>query len=103
MTNLIIYHTTTQDEINECSYSLLKYLDVYNLKPPADHKVIVYTNKPAMLESFGSYCSGFELRDTEVSNDDFDAKYEVIRRVSGEQSGNILYLASTAYPVKDMA
>ncbi len=41
--------------INQCRYALLKYLSVYNLIPPANIKVIVYTSKAAPFEIFRSY------------------------------------------------
>jgi hypothetical protein len=59
MRNTILYTAYSTDEIHECAYSLLKYLDVYNMKPPADHSVVVYTNDPASLEGYQSYFSKF--------------------------------------------
>ena len=47
--------------INECRFSLLKYLSVYNLKPPADTAVVIYTDKPALFENFIPFFKAFYL------------------------------------------
>ena len=95
MPNRIIYQASTPDEIHQCAYSILKYLEVYNLKPPADHSVVIYTNDPASLELYGSFFNQFELRrGTALPAED------LMRKSAHEFSGNLLYLACNAYPVK---
>lgn len=103
MFNYIIYHVSTIDEINECAYSLLKYLDVYNLKPPADHRVIIYTDQPALLESYGPFLNGFELREIVTTEKDTNGLLVMIKKFCKEQTGNILYLGTATYPVKDLS
>src|SRR6476620_9474455 len=102
MSNFIIYHSSSADEINECSYSLFKYLDVYNLKPPADHHVVIFTNKPALLELYGSLFHHFQLN--EVAGDERNAveKINILNNFSAQQKGNILFMGGATYPVKDL-
>jgi hypothetical protein len=49
--------------INECRYSLLKYLEVYKLKPPASVNLIVYTDQPASFEAFTPFFHHFEMKE----------------------------------------
>jgi hypothetical protein len=107
MPNYVIYQAISTDEVYECSYSLLKYLDVYNLKPPADHSVVIYTGKPALLEAYGSFFNSFELRETKpehFSKSTGTATTGIIRQaqILSEFNGNILYLPTNAYPVKEL-
>lgn len=43
------------DFVNECRYALLKYLQVYNLHPPADTGVFVYTDAPHLFSDFETF------------------------------------------------
>ena len=97
MPNRIVYQASTSDEVHQCAYSILKYLEVYNLKPPADHSVVVYTNDPASLELYGSFFSSFELK-----NETSQPVQEVLRKAAQGFEGNLLYLACNAYPVKPL-
>jgi hypothetical protein len=45
--------------LNECRFSLLKYLHVYNLNPPSDTAVVVYTDKPEYFENFIPFFPAF--------------------------------------------
>jgi hypothetical protein len=101
MPNRIIYCLASVDEIYECSYSLLKYLDVYNLKPPVDHGLLIYTNKPALLEAYGAYFNDFDLREFNPAPESV-AKLEQVRKIVAEEKGNILYMPSNSYFVKEL-
>ena len=92
MQNYILYFASSQDEHYECCYSLLKYLDLYNLKPPKEHSVVLYSNNPALLEAYGSYFNSFELK--ELKGD--------LKSIFDQYKGNIIYLPSNAYPVKEL-
>jgi hypothetical protein len=94
MQNYLIYRANTLDEIYECSYSLLKYLTVYNLKPPADHKVVIYTNQPALLENYSPFFNNYELKDVQDLN---TSRLGLIRNFFKEQEGNALYLDTNTY------
>lgn len=53
MQNAILYQAYGgTDYTNECRYSLLKYLQVYNLIPPADTAIVIYTDTPAVFADF---------------------------------------------------
>lgn len=91
MQNYVLYFVSSQDEHYECCYSLLKYLDLYNLKPPQEHSIVIYAKNPALLEAYGSYFNSFELK--EITGD--------LNSIFDEYKGNIIYLPSNAYPVKE--
>jgi hypothetical protein len=98
MPNYIVYHVSSVEETHECAYSLLKCLDLYNLKPPADLAVAIYTGQPALLESFGSYFNSFEL----LNKTGNETKYALIRKFCARHSGNVLYLDTNVYPVRTL-
>ena len=98
MRNYIIYTAASPEEINGCSYALLKYLAAYNLKPPASHAVVVYTNRPAALEVFGSYINDFDLRPVPA----VAAPDALVRDFGPESSGGLLFLSPWAYPSKPL-
>jgi hypothetical protein len=98
MQKFILYIASSLDEVYECAYSILKYLEVYNLKPPADHTLIVYTHYPELLEAYGSFFNQFELRPIPA-----DSNKEAIRsELSKEANGKLLYLDADTYPVKQI-
>jgi hypothetical protein len=101
MPNRIIYCLASVDEIYECSYSLLKYLGVYNLKPPMDHELLIYTTKPALLEAYGAYFNNFELREMNDSEIRI-GNVEQVGKILGAEKGNILYMPSNSYLVKEL-
>src|SRR6476661_8573815 len=100
MANYIVYIAAKKEEIYECAYSLLKYLDIYNLKPPAHHSVVVYTTQPAMLEAYGSYISNFRMVD--ISADPQPAATAILQEFFSAHTGNILYLDGRSYPIKEL-
>ena len=97
MPNRVLYLAATPDEVHQCAYSLLKYLEVYNLKPPAENSLVIYTNDPASLELYGSFFSHFELREAGVSTVD-----AILRSAAAGFDGNLLYMACNAYPVRPL-
>ena len=98
MQKTILYIASNLDEVYECSYSILKYLEVYNLKPPADHSLIVYTNYPDMLDAFGSFFNQFELRPIPENKD----KQVIISEFKQDAAKNVLYFNPDEYPVKEV-
>jgi hypothetical protein len=98
MPKTILYIAFTLDEVYECGYSILKYLEVYNLKPPADHSLIVYTNYPDLLEAYGSFFNRFELRPIAEKAD----RQTIISDFKKEAGENVLYFNSNEYPVKEV-
>jgi hypothetical protein len=98
MQKSILYIASTLDEVYECAYSILKYLEVYNLKPPADHSLTIYTNYPEMLEAYGSFFNRFELRPIGNNGD----KQMIVSEFEKESGESIFYFDSNAYPVKEI-
>src|SRR4029079_7655866 len=98
MQKTILYITSTLDEVYECAYSILKYLEVYNLKPPADHSLIVYTNYPDLLDAYGTFFNQFELRPIPENM----SKQSIISEFKKNDAKNILYFNSDEYPVKEV-
>jgi hypothetical protein len=95
MQKSILYVATTVDEVYECAYSILKYLEVYNLKPPADHSLVVYTNHPDLIEAYGTFFNRFQLRPIPAGSD----KQSIISQFTSEVGGKVLYFDSNEYPV----
>ena len=50
------------DVVNECRYSLLKYLQVYNLTPPVDIGIVIYTDMPSWFDEFEYFFHSFEVK-----------------------------------------
>ena len=96
MQNYLVYKADSADEINECSYSLLKYLAAYNLKPPAHQSVVIYTRRPALMESYASYFPGFEFRELEKTQ---TTRLTLLASFFRQYRGNVLYLDTNTYPV----
>lgn len=95
MRKFILYIAGSLDEVYECAYSILKYLEVYNLKPPADHSLIIYTNYPDLLEVYGSFFHGFELKTLPLETNRKIILSEFIKTADGE----VIHLDSNSYPV----
>lgn len=98
MQKSILYITPSKEEVFECAYSILKYLEVYNLKPPADHSITVYTNHPELLEAYGSFFSRFELKSVPANTD----KQSIISEFKKNNGDSVLYFDSNTYPVKEV-
>jgi hypothetical protein len=96
MQNYLVYKADTADEINECSYSLLKYLAAYNLKPPAHQSVVIYTRHPALMESYASYFHSFEFWEPEKTQ---TTRLNTLAIFFRQYRGNVLYLDTNTYPV----
>jgi hypothetical protein len=98
MQKFILYIAATADEAYECAYSILKYLEVYNLKPPADHSLVVYTNYPDLVEAYGTFVNQFQLRPVPAGVD----KQSIVSEFTNEVGGRVLYFNSMEYPVKEI-
>lgn len=99
MQHYLLYQANTPDEINECSYSLLRYLTVYNVKPPKDHSVVIYTSQPALLENYSSFFYNFELRDVQPTN---SSRFELLQNFFKEHDGNVLFLQTNTYCINQI-
>jgi hypothetical protein len=64
MANVLVFEASqTMDKVNACRYALLKYLEAYNLKPPPHIAIYVYTDQPALFESFIPFFQQFAIRE----------------------------------------
>jgi hypothetical protein len=63
---------------------------VYNLKPPADVVIVIYTNEPAMFEAFTPYFENFEIIDTGFVN-----RFELLAQYG--QTNNVIYCNTDCY------
>lgn len=100
--------------VNECRFSLLKFLQVYNLRPPADTGVIVYTDKPQAFEAFLPFFKTFVLEPVNeallkqwIAGTGYvhRAKTKMIQDVLAKHPGNLLFFDTDTYitqPVDDV-
>lgn len=61
MPHFILYTPAGERELYQCCFSLLKLLEVYNLKPPAVVVPVVCTDRPAGVEAFTSFFHDFRI------------------------------------------
>ncbi len=107
MQNWILYQAYGgSDFINECRYSLLKYLQVYNLTPPADMAIAVYTDAPEQFADFTPYLRNLTLQKLEpYSIQKWRGSINFVHRVKIEMllhfffryEGNVLYCDTDTY------
>ncbi len=98
MQNYLLYQATGSiDQINECRYALIKYLSLYNLKTSPATSVIIYTDRPAMFETFTSFFEHFEMKPSIAIS-----KFETINNSLVEYEGNLLFCDTDTYPVKPL-
>ncbi len=94
MPNCLIYRAITPDTITECRYSLLQYLSVYNLNPPPNIAINIYTNTPSAFESFIPFFERFELTDYDESK---PGKIDLIKDVLSTKPCNLVYMNTDSY------
>jgi hypothetical protein len=107
MANVLVFEASqTMDKVNACRYALLKYLEAYNLKPPPHIAIYVYTDQPALFESFIPFFQQFAIR--EISKTQIKewrgemnfaprVKMEIIAEVFKHVEGNLIVLDSYTY------
>ncbi len=95
MQNYILYNTKDDtNSINECCYSLLKLLALYNLQSPESIHIIIYTQHPESFEAYIPFFHHFELigESTEKLS-----KIELLQKVLELKEGNVLYMDTDTY------
>jgi hypothetical protein len=115
MQNWIIYQAYGgNDFVNECRYSLLKYLQVYNLTPPADTAIVIYTDTPELFADFQPFFHNLTLQKLEAytiqkwrgtTNFVHRVKIEMLIDFFFRFEGNALYCDTDTYltkPVQDI-
>ena len=93
MANYLLFQATNPDEVNSCAWALLKYLELSNLKPSAHDKLVVFTDTPAALESFGPFFSSYQFRRTEGKS-----PMQLMRAFGQEIKGNLLLIGNGVFP-----
>ena len=101
MPNYLLFHAHTAQQVTQCRYFLLKYLSLYNLKPPTETTVVVYTHQPVAFEGFTSFLPFFEMRDVAVLPNNA-AKTTVLHQFLNRKNGNALYCDAASYPVQPL-
>lgn len=99
MPNYLLFQAYTPQQVAGCRYFLLKYLALYNLKPPAATTAVVYTNDPVSFETFANFFAHFEMPDTGSNT---LTKTAVLHRFFQQHSGAVLYCDSTTYPLQPL-
>lgn len=107
MRNYILYLAHSDlGYINECRFSLLKYLSVYNLKPPAHTAIAIYTDKPQLFENFIPFFQHFEIQELTPAqikewqgaiNYVHRAKPMVIKSFCKHFEGSLLFMDTDTY------
>ena len=107
MQNSILYLAHSDlGYINECRFSLLKYLSVYNLNPPADTGIVIYTDRPQLFEIFLPFFQQFHIQEiTQAQIKEWQgsinyihrAKPQVIKSFFKDFGGNLLFLDTDTY------
>lgn len=86
-----------RQRIYQCQYALLKYLAIYNLKPPADTGILLYTDHPSEFDVYTSFFPAFTMHQTPVA-----PKATLLQQALKEHNGNILYCDTDVYPTKPL-
>jgi hypothetical protein len=112
MQNAILYQAYGgMDFINECRYSLLKYLQAYNLKPPPDTGIYIYTDQPHLFSDYLPFLSKLEcIPVTEATVKQWKGprgfvhrfKIEMIREFASRFDGNVLYCDTDTYATNSL-
>jgi len=98
MPDHLVFHAASTAEIHQCAYALLKYLNIYNLKPPAGQAVVIYTTAPARLDMYGTFFPQFDLRETSADKSSLDC----LRDFCGLHQGPVLFLGEQTYPIAEL-
>lgn len=101
MLNHLLFHAHTKEQVAQCRYFLLKHLEIYNLKPPAATKIVVYTNEPVAFEGFTNFFSCFEMREPAPLPGNA-AKTMLLHQFFLQNSGAVLYCDTATYPVQPL-
>lgn len=103
MPNLLLFQAYTSQQVAGCRYFLLKYLAIYNLKPPAQTTVVIYTNEPEAFEGFTNFFPHFQmpelLWDTSVQA---LTKTRLLQQTFLQTGGNVLYCDAATYPLQPL-
>ncbi len=97
MPNFLLYHAVTPDEVHACAWSLIRYLNQCNLKPPAEERLVIYTNQPAALENYSAFFNQFEFREPTGNT-----KTGTVQNFCSNVKGNVLFFGPGTYPTQPL-
>lgn len=101
MTQYLLFQAITPQQVAACRYFLLKYLAIYNLKPPSGIAVLVYTNQPVSFEGFTNFIPQFLMPSLSEKAPVF-SKAELLQQFFLQYNGAVLYCDVTTYPVQPL-
>ncbi|ANE52619.1 hypothetical protein [Flavisolibacter tropicus] len=87
----------SRQRIYQCQYALLQYLAIYNLKPPSDIGILLYTESPSEFEAYTSFFPAFLMHQTPIT-----PRATILQQALQEHPGNILYCDTDVYPIKSL-
>jgi hypothetical protein len=100
MQNYLVFHTAASgNSVNECQYALLKLLEVYNLQPPPQLNIVLYTQQPVAFEAYLPFFKNFELNET--GNESIH-KISLLQSFLDAYGGNVLYADPDTYPLQPL-
>ncbi|HMG83986.1 MAG TPA: hypothetical protein VK559_13180 [Ferruginibacter sp.] len=111
MQNYILYVAYGSiNNINECKYSLLKYIDKYAAEL-SNTSIIIYTDQPDLFDLFISFSSNITIKEVSLAqikewrgeNDFvFRTKIKIIQDFFSTHTGNLLYCDTDTYALTSL-
>jgi hypothetical protein len=107
MQNYILYVAYGSiNNINECRYSLLKYIDAYSSDLLNNTSIVIYTDQPLFFKPFTLYSTSITIKEVSLAqikewrgvNDFvFRTKIKIIQDFFSTHRGNLLYCDTDTY------
>jgi hypothetical protein len=111
MQNYILYVAYGSiNNINECKYSLLKYIDKYTTEL-SNTSIIIYTDQPHFFKIFTSFSNSISTKEVSMKQikewrgvDDFvfRTKIKIIQDFFSTHTGNLLYCDTDTYALTSL-
>lgn len=112
MPNYILYVAYGSiNNINECKYALLKYLDTYSTELSNNTSIIIYTDQPHFFNAFTFFSNSITIKEVSMAqikewrgSDDFvfRTKIKIIQDFFSTHTGNLLYCDTDTYATKSL-
>lgn len=98
----LLFLASTKQQVAQCRYFLLKYLTLYNLKPPANTTLHIYTSDPVAFEGFTNFFASFQMQDAAALINNTITKTGALQFFLQHNSGSVLYCDTTTYPLQPL-
>jgi hypothetical protein len=99
MPKYLLFLAYTKQQVAQCRYFLIKYLALYNLKPPTDTTAVIYTSDPVNFENFGNFFKHFEMPD--IAGNTF-TRTTALHHFFHQHSGVVLFCDTATYPLQPL-